>query len=215
VSASSEGYFPSLGAPTIITPDDEEDKKELSPEERFLRLKAHYAQQRAGAGADEYGSSPGALSRLMGLYSGLGSGSRSRSFGRGIGGFSNVGGKGKLEWTEWDTVKEVGDDEEELIERIKEVGFLGTTNKEQRIAQNHQPRFIRDLRPLAALLRTKRSKRCRACRHILVKPESKPTNIRFRIKLVAMFVPPTLPLPPSNRMLIITGTTYRRSPSPA
>lgn len=195
VSASSEGYFPSMGAPTIITPDDEEDKRELSPEERFLRLKAHYAQQRAGAGADEYGSSPGALSRLMGLYSGLGSGSRSRSFGRGIGGFSNVGGKGKLEWTEWDSVKEIGDDEEELIERIKEVRFPGTTNKEQRIAQNHQPRFIRDLRPLAALLRTKRSKRCRACRHILVKPESKPTTIRFRIKLVAMFAPPTLPLP--------------------
>ncbi|CAZ84248.1 unnamed protein product [Tuber melanosporum] len=192
LSASSEGYFPSMGAPTIITPDDEEDKRELSPEERFIKLKAHYAQQKTGAGADEYGGSPGALSRLMGLYSGLGSGSRSRSFGRGIGGFSNMGGKGKLEWAEWDAVKEIGDDGEELVEKIREAGFSRTTSKEQRIAQNHQPRFIQDLKPLAALLRTKRSKRCRACRHILVKPESKPTTIRFRIKLVAMNYIPAL-----------------------
>lgn len=196
--SSSDSYFPSTMPPAIVTSGGEEGRKAMSSEERFFKLRAHYTQQRAGAGADEYGSSPGAFSRLMGLYSGLSGSGRNRSFNRGVAAFGTSVGKGRAEWTEWDGAKEMTD-EEELVEKIKRVGFGATLNGEQRGAQFHNARFVDEVRPLATLLRTKRSKRCRACRHILVKPEPKVTNRGFRIKLVAMYAP----LPPFGRQMLI------------
>lgn len=40
--------------------------------------------------------------------------------------------------------------------------------------------------PLPQMLRAKRTKRCRGCHHILVKPESKPSATKFKIKLMAL-----------------------------
>jgi dynactin 4 len=57
-------------------------------------------------------------------------------------------------------------------------------------------RLVSDLRPMPALLRTKRAKRCAACKHILVKPESKPTSTRYRIKLTALNYIPLVILKP-------------------
>jgi dynactin 4 len=57
-------------------------------------------------------------------------------------------------------------------------------------------RLVSDLRPMPALLRTKRAKRCAACKHILVKPESKPTSTRYRIKLTALNYIPLVMLKP-------------------
>lgn len=155
----------------------------------YIRLKSHYASQRAGSGTDEFGTSPGALSRLMGLYSSTLSGSK-RNFGTSLG-VGKQAAKQKPDWHEYEHVQPTRD-ESALINKMRAVGFTGTTSSQQRIIQPHHPLFISQLRPLAALLRTKRSKRCRACRHILVKPESKVTTTRFRIKLVAMNYIPAL-----------------------
>jgi dynactin-4 len=57
-------------------------------------------------------------------------------------------------------------------------------------------RLVSDLRPMPALLRTKRAKRCAACKHILVRPESKPTSTRYRIKLTALNYIPLVILKP-------------------
>jgi dynactin-4 len=49
---------------------------------------------------------------------------------------------------------------------------------------------------MPTLLRTKRAKRCAACKHILVKPEFKPTSTRYRIKLTALNYIPFVTLKP-------------------
>lgn len=40
--------------------------------------------------------------------------------------------------------------------------------------------------PVPQALRAKRAKRCRGCQHLLVKPEAKPSSIKFKIKLMAL-----------------------------
>ncbi|KAK6515436.1 hypothetical protein TWF506_007771 [Arthrobotrys conoides] len=158
-----------------------------SPQEsEFIRLKQHYAQQ-LGNAQEDFTNSPAALTRLMGLYTGLGSGSG------GHGGSRKGRGVKKLEMKEVDRPREVSEDQElDIIERMALEGLDATTTAKQRLTQPHDPRFLSDLTPTAVLLRTKRSKRCRACRHILVKPESKVQTTRFRIRLVALNYIPSL-----------------------
>ncbi|KAF3929198.1 hypothetical protein AA313_de0203135 [Arthrobotrys entomopaga] len=157
----------------------------------FTRLKQHYAQQ-LGNAQEDFTNSPAALTRLMGLYTGIGSGSGSR--GSGMGGVGRKGrGVKKLEMKEIDRPREVIEEKEmDIIERMATLGLDATANTKQRLSQPHEPRFLTELKPTAVLLRTKRSKRCRACRHILVKPESKVQTTRFRIRLVALNYIPSL-----------------------
>ncbi|ERF72044.1 hypothetical protein EPUS_04962 [Endocarpon pusillum Z07020] len=81
-------------------------------------------------------------------------------------------------------------------------GFINTTTLSQRHFQtgpaggNPDARFVDELRPMPAPLTTKRAKRCKECRHILVKPEAKPTSTRHRIKLVALSYIPHVSLRP-------------------
>ncbi|KAK6335633.1 hypothetical protein TWF696_002400 [Orbilia brochopaga] len=152
-------------------------KLSASPQDaEFARLKQHYAQQ-LGNAQEDFANSPAALTRLMGLYAGLGTGGAGRK-GRGV---------KKLEMKEIDRPREVAEEREmDAVERLAKAGLDATTNTKQRISQPHEPRFLTELKPVAVLLRTKRSKRCRACRHILVKPESKVQTTRFRIRLVAL-----------------------------
>ena len=78
-------------------------------------------------------------------------------------------------------------DEQELITRLQSLTSLeDTTTMKQRSKQPSKPRWETELWPISMQLRAKRSKRCRACRHILVKPENKPTSTRFRIKMLAL-----------------------------
>ncbi|MCJ1323383.1 hypothetical protein MMC10_000043 [Thelotrema lepadinum] len=86
--------------------------------------------------------------------------------------------------------------EEAAIDKLRGLGLDGTTTAEQRVNQVHNPRFLDELRPLPVLLRTKRSRRCRTCRHILVRPEQKISNPRYRIKLVAFNNIPTMNIKP-------------------
>ncbi len=86
--------------------------------------------------------------------------------------------------------------------KILSSDYSNTTSLEQRRFQtgpgggNPNARFVNELRPMPAPLATKRAKRCKECRHILVKPEAKPTSTRHRIKLVALSYVPHVALKP-------------------
>jgi len=170
-----------------ITLDPQE---KLDAESQFSNLKAFYQTQLADSSSSgalgftgDYGyGSPGALSRIMGLYTG--------------GSFADKKAK-----TKKGNMQEAADALEGLqihrpateeITTLRTEGWESTASAEQRREQAIDTRFLADLRPVATLLRTKRSKRCRLCRHILSKPESKVQNTRFRIRLVALSYIPTI-----------------------
>lgn len=202
----SVGRIADISSPVTIEESSEGDSYfgsdvKLNPETQFSNLKAFYQAQLAESSPSgalgftgDYGyGSPGALSRIMGLYTG--------------GSFSDKKSKSKT-----GTMREAYDALEGLqlssplsdkaISRLRTEGWHSTASAEQRLEQTHDAQFISELWPVANMLRTKRSKRCRTCRHILSKPESKVSNTRFRIRLVALnYIPSTTikPLqPPSS-----------------
>ncbi|KAH6681868.1 dynactin-like protein Arp1 p62 subunit RO2 [Halenospora varia] len=170
--------------------------EQLDAESQFSNLKAFYQSQLADSSpasalgfTGEYGyGSPGALSRIMGLYTG--------------GSFSEKKAKSKK-----GAMREAQDaleglqitspaSEEKAVNRLLSEGWESTASAAQRKEQSHNAHFVSDLRPIAHLLRTKRSKRCRTCRHILSKPESKVQTTRFRIRLVALNYIPSISIKP-------------------
>lgn len=176
------------------------------PKARFDALKSFYRTQIAETSASptdplgpDFGagfSSPGALNRIMSLYT-----SSSRL--GGLYGGSSRKSKSKppvmreaLTAGEGLKVSSPSDADDGVIQRIAsdECGWDGLASVEQRACQSPDARFVQDLLPLPVLLRTKRSKRCKSCKHILVKPEFKPQSTRFRIRLIALsYIPlPTL-----------------------
>lgn len=88
-------------------------------------------------------------------------------------------------------------DESALLSQLRREGWSGTVTNEQTRAQVEEgARFGTDLWPIPYLLRTKRSKRCPVCRHIISKPESKVSNTRWRIRLVANNNIPSITIKP-------------------
>jgi len=166
---------------------------------RFAALKSFYGSQAANANpsaglsglAGDYGlNSPGALTRIMSIYSG-----------------NNVSGlkqKNKPSvMREADTPSEglrVSDlDESAALRQLRREGWHGTVTAEQSKNQLEEgARFADELWPIPFLLRTKRSKRCPVCRHIISKPESKVGNTRWRIRLVANNSIPSISIKPLN-----------------
>lgn len=179
-----------LGGEDTLEPD-----VKLNPETQFANLKAFYQSQLAESSPSvalgftgDYGyGSPGALSRIMGLYTG--------------GSFSEKKSKSKT-----GTMREAHDaleglrlcspSSDEVISRLRTMGFHSTASAEQRNEQIHDVHFVSELWPVANMLCTKRSKRCKTCRHILSKPESKVSNTRFRIRLVALNYIPSITIKP-------------------
>ncbi|CAG8983501.1 hypothetical protein HYALB_00004302 [Hymenoscyphus albidus] len=181
----------------------------LDPEGQFSNLKSFYQSQIAEAsptsalgftGGDYGYGSPGALSRIMGIYTG--------------GTFADKKVKSKKanfrearDALEGLQIVDLASDAD-AIKKLQENRWQGTTSLEQRAEQLSEAPFVSDLRPLAYVLRTKRSKRCKTCRHILSKPESKVQTTRFRIRLVALnYIPaitirPLQPLAPTQRSLL-------------
>lgn len=168
---------------------------------RFAAMKSFYnAQNNTGpastglAGLGDYGfSSPGALSRIMNLYSG-------NSI---AGGGHHKPNKPKPSAArEADAAGEgfraAGDlDEGAAVSKLRREGWAGTATREQARAQAEEgARFADELWPIPYLLRTKRSKRCPVCRHIISKPESKVGNTRWRIRLVANNSIPSISIKP-------------------
>ncbi|KAL2752919.1 hypothetical protein ACRALDRAFT_1072714 [Sodiomyces alcalophilus JCM 7366] len=184
--------------------------RDIDAELQFSQLKAFYQSQlnetnpQAAAGlgslADLGISSPGSLSRIMSIYTGAGQGA------------SHKQSRGRLPVmrearTLDEGFQEADLDDSAIIEKLRASTFEDTASAEQRLAQQTIPhhhyhhhhragRFVDDLRPVPHLLRTTRSKRCPACRHILTKPESKISNPRFRIRLIAGNYIPTITVRP-------------------
>jgi dynactin-4 len=172
--------------------------EKLDAESQFSNLKAFYQSQLAESSpvgalgfTGDYGyGSPGALSRIMGLYTGNS--------------FADKKSKSKT-----GTMREARDaleglqdgslspSSEEAINKLRTEGWHSTASAAQRKElTNTNARFVSDLRPMAYLLRTKRSKRCKTCRHILSKPEAKVQTTRFRIRLVALNYIPSINIRP-------------------
>ncbi|KAE8348441.1 dynactin p62 family-domain-containing protein [Aspergillus coremiiformis] len=198
----------------------------LNPEARFQALKGFYKNQIAATSSSptdplaDFGagfSSPGALNRIMSLYT------SSSRLGNLYGG-ANKKPKSRPPVMREALVASEGlrvpapDAENALIRRMAsdDCGWDGMASIEQRTFQSPDARFVEDLLPLPVLLRTKRSKRCKSCKHILVKPEFKPQSTRFRIRLIALsYIPlptlkPLIPssfagLPPSSVAPAVTG----------
>lgn len=206
------------------TPTGEQPSEPLGPDARFAALKGFYRNQIAETttspndplGTDFGGgfSSPGALNRIMSLYT---SSSRLNSL---------YGGASKKPKSKPPVMREAltaseglkvpaADAEDAVIQRMasEECGWDDVASIEQRAFQSPDARFTEDLLPLPVLLRTKRSKRCKSCKHILVKPEFKPQSTRFRIRLIALsYIPlttlrPLAPAPPQPGLPASPTTT--------
>ncbi|KAF5873785.1 putative dynactin p62 family protein [Botrytis fragariae] len=175
----------SLATETILEEADEVIEKHTDPNEKldiesqYANLKSFYQGQLADSNpssalgfSNDYGyGSPGALTRIMGLYTG--------------GSFGDRKAKSKTA-----SMREACDSTEGLqvydpetesvaVSQLLRDGWEGTIATEQRTNQTSpSTRFLDSLRPIPCLLRTKRSKRCRTCRHILSKPESKPLPLQ-------------------------------------
>ncbi|PWY92478.1 dynactin Arp1 p62 subunit RO2 [Aspergillus heteromorphus CBS 117.55] len=219
--SSIDEHFPPPGE-TNTKPEDspEQPTIPLNSDARFNALKNFYKTQISATSSSptdplgmDFGagfSSPGALNRIMSLYT---SSSRLSSL---------YGGANKKPKTRPPVMREAltaseglkipaPDAEEALIQRIAgpDCGWDGLASLEQRSFQSPDARFVEDLLPLPVLLRTKRSKRCKSCKHILVKPELKPQSTRFRIRLIALsYIPlPTLrPLNPGPHAAAVLPT---------
>lgn len=169
--------------------------EELDAESQFSNLKSFYQEQLAESSpagalglAGDYGyGSPGALSRIMGLYTTGALGDRKSK---------KKSGTMREAHNALEGLQVSPPTAEAAIARLRASGWEGTTSLSQRASQPHNPRFLSDLRPVANLLRTKRSKRCRTCRHILSKPESKVQKTHFRIRLVARNYIPSITIRP-------------------
>lgn len=166
-------------------------EEDLDEATRFSKLKRFYQNQIAdtsGTGlpsfAGDYGyGSPGALSRIMSIYTGGGLADKKAKSKAAIMREAQNSSEGLQIWKS---------DETETIEKMETEGWDGTANLDQRSHQPFRARFISDLRPIATPLRTKRAKRCRTCRHILFKPENKIHNTRWRIRLIASSYIPSM-----------------------
>ncbi|PYI10216.1 dynactin Arp1 p62 subunit RO2 [Aspergillus sclerotiicarbonarius CBS 121057] len=206
-SSIDEAFLP----PGESKPEDPLDQPSapLNPDARFNALKNFYKNQISATSSSptdplgmDFGagfSSPGALNRIMSLYT---SSSRLSSL---------YGGANKKPKTKPPVMREAltageglkvpsPDAEDALIQRMAspDCGWDGLASLEQRSFQSPDARFVDDLLPLPVLLRTKRSKRCKSCKHILVKPELKPQSTRFRIRLIALSYIPLPTLRPLN-----------------
>ena len=182
----------------------------LDPLSHFAALKSFYRDQiarseepnhfRTSSADLTHYSSPASLARLMSLYTGLGGASALNKANQ-----KPQPMREALHPSEGLLLSSNPDQsEEDTYARLTgEQGFLQTTTRSQRLFQqgaagsgNPHARFVHELRPMPALLRTKRAKRCKECKHILVKPEVKPSSTRYRIKLFALSYLPLVTLKP-------------------
>ena len=167
----------------------EEDSTDLDPTARFNALRSFYKDQITASSTDQGGlptsaldlaySSPSSLARIMNLYSNIGNPSVKKS-------------RQKPHIMREALHKKEGLQTSSSSVSQPQSDYIDTPSLSQLAYQ--QPSYLGDpsasnislLRPMPTLLRTKRSKRCAECKHILVKPEFKPTSTRYRIKLITL-----------------------------
>ena len=175
-----------------------------NPAARFAALKSFYKNQIATTTTDDSSissisgdfsySSPASLARIMNLYSTSGSFQPKKKAKTPVMREALYPSEGLL----------LADPHIASITQAKILSgsFSNAASLEQRHFQtgpgggNPDARFVDELRPMPAPLTTKRAKRCKECRHIIVKPEAKPTSTRHRINLVALSYIPHVSLKP-------------------
>lgn len=180
-----------------------EQQQDMDATARFKALRSFYKDQLTAVSSGDSGlpasaldlaySSPSSLARIMNLYSNLGNSS-----------LKKIRPKPTVMREALTTLEGL---QLATTSSSPSARPAADTTQDQLIFQH--PSYLGDpsatsvssLRPMPTLLRTKRSKRCAACKHILVKPEFKPTSTRFRIKLIALnYIPFAIlkPLPVSG-----------------
>ncbi|ETN46526.1 uncharacterized protein HMPREF1541_00711 [Cyphellophora europaea CBS 101466] len=202
-SLAHEPFSPSEATDTGPGEQKEQPAQDLDATARFKALRSFYKDQLTAISSSDSGlpasamdlaySSPSSLARIMNLYSNLGNSSLKKSR-----------PKPTVMREALTKLEGLQVSESAVLPRQD---YSNTSSQIQRTFQN--PSYLGNpeavslsaLRPMPTLLRTKRSKRCAACKHILVKPEFKPTSTRFRIKLIALnYIPFAIlkPLPVSG-----------------
>ena len=197
-SSLQEAFSPTDHHDSNGNEEKRESPQELDAAARFKALHSFYKDQLTAVTTNESGlptsaldlaySSPSSLARIMNLYSNLGNSSLK---------------KARKKPT---VMREALSPSEGLQLSSPEIPSPTTYGQTATVPQqafqhpsylgNPDATSVADLRPMPTLLRTKRSKRCAACKHILVKPEFKPTSTRFRIKLIALNYIPFATLKP-------------------
>lgn len=203
---------------SISTPADEESNptettsrsskrqdEPLDPAARFAALKSFYRNQIAETtstsndplfpGYDGSGS-PGALNRIMSIYTNNGLGNLYNSVSK------RTRAKPAVMREALSTAEGFqlpASDTSTIITQMSSPetgGWDNLVSPAQRTPFQQTNRFTSSLLPEPTLLRTKRAKRCKSCKHILVKPEFKPQSTRFRIRLIALNYIPLITLRP-------------------
>jgi dynactin-4 len=206
-SLAREPFSPSAatGSPTP-QPEDIQPEEPLEPTARFAALKSFYKTQLSvsNAGADPAStlpsaadiSSPSSLARIVNLYTNLGATKKPKSRTPVIREALTPAEGLLLPPSHTSTTPTATHNS--MITHLNESASLAQKSFQQSAAGCGMPhaKLVSDLRPMPALLRTKRAKRCAACKHILVKPEFKPTGTRYRIKLTALNYIPLVNLKP-------------------
>lgn len=199
----------SLARETLSSSDVEDSQPELplDPVTRFAALKSFYKAQisLSSAGADPAStlptaaeiaySSPSSLARIVNLYTNLSANKKPKSRAP-IMREALTPAEGLL--IPGQAPSPSGTQSPPPIANLNETASIAQKLFQQSASGcgTPQARLVSELRPMPALLRTKRAKRCAACKHILVKPEFKPTSTRYRIKLTALNYIPLVTLKP-------------------
>lgn len=184
--------------------EEEGDSANLDTIARFNALRSFYKDQITASSTDQGGlsssyldlasSSPASLSRLIDRYSNIGKPSTKKS-------------RQKPHIMREALSRREGLQVSSNSHPLSHTDYIETPSPSQLAFQhpsdlgNPSATSVSELRPMPTLLRTKRSKRCAECKHILVKPEFKPTSTRYRIKLIALTYIPFITLRP----LPVTG----------
>ncbi|KAM3415443.1 hypothetical protein BST61_g8965 [Cercospora zeina] len=155
----------------------------------FANLSRFYKDQMSESGdqANPYPNSPynspANLARIMSLYGGLSYNSLKKS--REKPQPMREAGTHAEGISTFTAESETADDE--AIEGMRRSGLQSTSTQSQRLQSpyNFGARLLEHTWPIATKLRVRRGKRCRVCRQFLVRPETKPDRLRYKIRLLA------------------------------
>ena len=202
-SLSREPFSPLAKQEDANPMDKLEVRPPSDPPSRFDALRSFYKDQlAASAGADPASlssgaafaySSPSSLDRLLNLYTNTGTSLKkvnqkptnmreALTPSEGLTLASQISGSSAFESERYTSISSPT---QRLTQNPASIG-------------NPSSRQVQDLRPMPTILRTKRNKRCKECKHILIRPEFKPTSTRYRIKLIALNYIPLVSLRPLN-----------------
>ncbi|MCJ1479506.1 hypothetical protein MMC13_008192 [Lambiella insularis] len=188
---------PAYSLPTAETQERSDPIRPHLHDTSFAALKSFYKSQIASTDAtnpllspsgDVNYASPSSLARIMNLYTGTGSYAKKTSS-------KPANMRESMDASEGLSIMSE-EAEQAAIAKLQTAGWTGTTSTTQRAEQVHPVRFQDELWPVHTLLRTRRAKRCKTCRHILVKPESKISSSRFKLKLAAISYVPSMTIKP-------------------